>query len=83
MDVHDVGDYKVGDQWRMLEPGMALTIEPGIYIPQGTRGVPARWQGIGVRIEDDVLVTRDGVDVLTKALPRAPEAIEALVGEGA
>lgn len=80
MDVHDVGDYKVGDQWRMLEPGMALTVEPGIYIPQGTKGVPPRWQGIGVRIEDDVLVTRDGIDVLTRALPREPQEIEALIG---
>jgi Xaa-Pro aminopeptidase len=83
MDVHDVGDYKVGDQWRVLEPGMALTVEPGIYIPTGTRGVARRWQGIGVRIEDDVVVTRDGVDVLTDALPREPEEIEALIGTGA
>lgn len=83
MDVHDVGDYKVGDQWRVLEPGMVLTVEPGVYIPPGTKGVPARWQGIGVRIEDDVLVTRDGVDVLTRALPRDPEQIEAIVGTAA
>jgi Xaa-Pro aminopeptidase len=80
MDVHDVGDYKVGDQWRVLEPGMVLTVEPGIYIPPGTKGVPSRWQGIGVRIEDDVLVTRDGHDVLTRALPREPDQIEALIG---
>ena len=72
MDVHDVGDYKVGDQWRVLEPGMALTVEPGIYIPPGTRGVPARWRGIGVRIEDDVLVTREGHDVLTRGCPASP-----------
>lgn len=83
MDVHDVGDYKVGDQWRVLEPGMALTVEPGIYIPAGTRGVPARWQGIGVRIEDDVLVTGDGIEVLTGDLPTDPDAIEALVGTAA
>jgi Xaa-Pro aminopeptidase len=80
MDVHDVGDYKVGDQWRVLEPGMVMTVEPGIYIPQGTKGVAKRWQGVGVRIEDDVLVTRDGIDVLTGALPRKAEEIEALVG---
>jgi Xaa-Pro aminopeptidase len=80
MDVHDVGDYKVGDQWRLLEPGMVLTVEPGIYVARGARGVARRWQGIGVRIEDDVLVTRDGAEMLTEALPRRPEEIEALVG---
>jgi Xaa-Pro aminopeptidase len=83
MDVHDVGDYKVGDQWRVLEPGMALTVEPGIYIPPGTKGVKARWRGIGVRIEDDVLVTRDGIELLTEALPRGADEIEALVGTAA
>ncbi len=83
MDVHDVGDYKVGEQWRMLEPGMVLTVEPGIYIPPGDRSVPARWRGIGVRIEDDVLVTPTGHEVLTQSLPRDPDAVEALVGSGA
>jgi Xaa-Pro aminopeptidase len=83
MDVHDVGDYKVGDQWRLLEPGMVLTVEPGIYIPEGTRGVPRRWWGIGIRIEDDVLVTRDGHEVLTEDLPRAADMIEAMVGAAA
>jgi len=83
MDVHDVGDYKVGDQWRLLEPGMVMTVEPGIYIPPGTRGVARRWQGIGVRIEDDVLVTRGGIEVLSRNLPREPEEIEALVGTAA
>jgi Xaa-Pro aminopeptidase len=76
MDVHDVGDYKVGEQWRVLEPGMALTIEPGIYIPAGTKGVPKRWWNIGVRIEDDVAVTKDGNEVLTGALVKDPDAIE-------
>ena len=70
MDVHDVGDYKLGDQWRVLEPGMALTIEPGIYIPAGIKGVPRRFDNIGIRIEDDVVVTRDGVEVLTAAAPQ-------------
>jgi Xaa-Pro aminopeptidase len=83
MDVHDVGDYKIADQWRVLEPGMVLTVEPGIYIPPGTRSVPKRWWGIGIRIEDDVLVTREGHDVLTDDLPRAPEIVEALVGSSA
>lgn len=80
MDVHDVGDYKVSGHWRLLEPGMVLTVEPGIYIPERSRGVAKRWQGIGIRIEDDVVVTRDGHDVLTKDLPRMAEDIETLVG---
>jgi Xaa-Pro aminopeptidase len=83
MDVHDVGDYKIADQWRVLEPGMALTVEPGVYIPPGTRGVPKRWWNIGIRIEDDVLVTRDGSEVLTRDLPRDPDVLEALVGAAA
>ncbi|MGA7539182.1 MAG: Xaa-Pro aminopeptidase [Steroidobacteraceae bacterium] len=76
MDVHDVGDYKIGDEWRVLEPGMALTIEPGIYIPAGARGVPKRFQRIGVRIEDDVVVTKSGVEVLTDGVPKDVDAIE-------
>ncbi|MDE2337939.1 MAG: aminopeptidase P N-terminal domain-containing protein, partial [Gammaproteobacteria bacterium] len=81
MDVHDVGDYKVGDAWRVLEPGMVLTIEPGIYIPHGARGVPKRFQGIGVRIEDDVAVTKSGCEVLTDGVPKDPDLIEALMAE--
>ncbi len=80
LDVHDVGDYKVSGQWRLLEPGMTLTVEPGIYIASGNRNVPRRWRGIGVRIEDDVLVTKDGCDVLTRDLPRSADEIEAMVG---
>jgi Xaa-Pro aminopeptidase len=80
MDVHDVGDYKVGDEWRVLEPGMCLTVEPGIYIPAGTRGVPKRWWNIGVRIEDDVAVTADGCEMLTAGLPRTTAEIERLMG---
>ncbi len=79
MDVHDVGDYKVDGQWRLLEPGMVLTVEPGIYIPPGSKGVPKRYQGIGVRIEDDVLVTRDDPEILSSAVPKQPEEIEALM----
>ncbi len=79
MDVHDVGDYKIGDEWRVLEPGMVLTIEPGIYIPSSLRGVPRRFRGIGVRIEDDVVVTRDGAEVLTRAAPKDPLAIEKIM----
>lgn len=76
LDVHDVGDYKLGEQWRVLEPGMVLTVEPGIYIPAGTKGVAKRWWNIGIRIEDDVAVTKDGNEVLTSGLIKEPEAIE-------
>jgi len=79
MDVHDVGDYKVGSEWRVLEPGMVMTVEPGIYIPAGTKGVPKRWWNIGVRIEDDVAVTADGCEILTAGLPRTPSEIERLM----
>ncbi len=81
MDVHDVGDYKVGDEWRLLEPGMVMTVEPGIYIP-AQRGIPARWHDIGVRIEDDVVVTSNGADVLSKNLAKEPDEIEALMQSG-
>jgi Xaa-Pro aminopeptidase len=80
IDVHDVGDYKVGDEWRQLEPGMVLTVEPGIYIPAGSKGVPRKWWNTAVRIEDDVLVTLDGPDVLSRDLPTDPDEIEACVG---
>ncbi|MGD8677802.1 MAG: Xaa-Pro aminopeptidase [Chromatiales bacterium] len=79
MDVHDVGDYKVDGAWRMLEPGMVLTVEPGLYIPEGMRGVAKKWQGIGIRIEDDVLVTKDGHEVLTSDAPKEIDEIEALM----
>ncbi len=82
MDVHDVGDYKIGDEWRVLEPGMALTIEPGIYIAPGTRGVPKGLRGIGIRIEDDVVVTRTGVEVLTSKVPKDPDEIEEIMAHG-
>ena len=79
MDVHDVGDYKVGNEWRVFEPGMALTIEPGIYIAPGTPGTPKKYQGIGIRIEDDVVVTRDGCEVLTDGVPKDAVEIERLM----
>jgi Xaa-Pro aminopeptidase len=79
MDVHDVGDYKIGNEWRVFEPGMALTIEPGIYVAPGTPGVPRKYHGIGIRIEDDVVVTRDGCEVLTNGVPKAPLEIERLM----
>jgi Xaa-Pro aminopeptidase len=80
MDVHDVGDYKVGEEWRVLEPGMVMTVEPGIYIPEGSRGVPKRYWNCGIRIEDDVVVTAQGCEVLTSDVPGDPDAVEALVG---
>ena len=83
MDVHDVGDYRIAEEWRVLEPGMTLTVEPGIYIPAGSRGIAKQWWNIGVRIEDDVLVTRDGCEVMTRDLPVDPDAFEALVGTAA
>lgn len=82
MDVHDVGDYKVGEKWRELEPGMALTIEPGLYFP-AQRGLDKKWWNIGVRIEDDVLVTRAGNEVLSAGAPKDPGDIEALMNNGA
>lgn len=79
LDVHDVGDYRVGDQWRVLEPGMVMTIEPGIYIAPDNNEVPRKWRGMGIRIEDNVLVTRDGCAILTDQVPREVEEIEALM----
>jgi Xaa-Pro aminopeptidase len=79
LDVHDVGDYRVDGEPRMLEPGMVLTVEPGIYIAPDDMTVPEAWRGIGIRIEDDVAVTRDGHDVLTADVPKQPEEIEAVL----
>ncbi len=79
LDVHDVGDYKRGGEWRALVPGMVLTVEPGCYI-RGGEDVPARFGGIGVRIEDDVLVTEVGAEILTEGAPKSIPDIEALVG---
>ena len=79
MDVHDVGDYKIGDAWRLLEPSMVLTIEPGLYVAPGTRGVPPEFRGLGIRIEDDVLVTQDEPEVLTSGVPKSAAEIEALM----
>ncbi len=81
IDVHDVGDYKVGDEWRELENGMVMTVEPGVYI-SNSRKVPARWRNIGIRIEDDVAVANKGPDVLTKGLVKEADAIEKLMQAG-
>jgi Xaa-Pro aminopeptidase len=79
MDVHDVGDYKVGGQWRVLEPGMVFTVEPGLYIAPEMTCVDEKWRGIGIRIEDDVLLTKTGNEVLTAGVPKDPDEIEALM----
>ncbi|MFV9654799.1 Xaa-Pro aminopeptidase [Pseudomonas sp. NY15366] len=79
MDVHDVGDYKVGGEWRVLEPGMAMTVEPGIYIAPDNDKVAKKWRGIGVRIEDDVVVTKKGCEILTGGVPKTVAEIEALM----
>ena len=81
LDVHDVGEYKIEGNWRKLEPGMTLTAEPGCYI-QPADNVPKAFWNIGVRIEDDVLVTASGCEVLTTATPKSVSDIEALVGSG-
>ncbi|ANO51966.1 aminopeptidase P N-terminal domain-containing protein [Woeseia oceani] len=78
IDVHDVGDYKVGDEWRLLESGMVTTVEPGIYI-SASSGAARRWRNIGVRIEDDVAVTKKGPDILSKSLPGNADEIEKLM----
>jgi Xaa-Pro aminopeptidase len=79
MDVHDVGDYKINEQWRLLEPGMVLTIEPGLYIQANCETVEPKWRGIGIRIEDDVLVTKQGHEVLTNGVPKTIAEIEAIM----
>lgn len=79
MDVHDVGRYRVGDDWRILEPGMVFTVEPGIYIAAGSDGVPEDYFNIGVRIEDDVVVTESGCEVLTTGVPKEASEIEELM----
>ena len=79
LDVHDVGEYRIDGASRLLEPGMVFTIEPGLYIPADDAAVPAKWRGIGIRIEDDVLVTADGHRVLTDALERGADQIEGLM----
>ena len=79
LDVHDVGRYRVDGQWRPLAPGMVLTVEPGLYVAPDDETVAARWRGIGIRIEDDLLVTEGGHEVLTEGLPRTVAEIEAVM----
>jgi Xaa-Pro aminopeptidase len=82
LDVHDVGDYRIDGEYRLFEPGMVLTVEPGLYIAPGSRGLAAKWQGIAVRIEDDVAVTEGGNEVLSAAVPKTVDAVEAAIAEG-
>ncbi|MBC7991506.1 MAG: Xaa-Pro aminopeptidase [Luteimonas sp.] len=82
LDVHDVGEYRIDGDSRLLEPGMVFTIEPGLYVSADDKSVPAKWRGIGIRIEDDVLVTEDGHRVLTDQLARSADEIEALMAAG-
>jgi Xaa-Pro aminopeptidase len=79
LDVHDVGRYKIDDAWRRLQPGMTLTVEPGIYISEKTPGVPKQWHNTGVRIEDDILVTKKGCEVLSAGTPKTIEEIETIM----
>ena len=79
MDVHDVGRYNVSDESRRVEPGMVMTIEPGLYISPETKDIPEKYLGIGVRIEDDVLITADGHHVLSSKAPKHVEEIEELM----
>ncbi|MAY01961.1 MAG: Xaa-Pro aminopeptidase [Gammaproteobacteria bacterium] len=79
MDVHDVGDYKIEGKWRLLEPGMVMTVEPGIYVSERNSSVAEKWRGIGIRIEDDVAVSKKGNEVLTKGLPKTTAEIESFM----
>ncbi|MBE9539012.1 MAG: Xaa-Pro aminopeptidase [Proteobacteria bacterium] len=79
LDVHDVGDYRVAEEWRLLEPGMVMTVEPGIYISPHNKKVGKAWRGIGVRIEDDVVVTAEGCEVISSGVPKTVDEIEALM----
>ena len=81
LDVHDVGDYRIEGESRLLEPGMVFTIEPGLYVAADDTSVDAKWRGIGIRTEDDVLVTKTGHEVLTAGLARTADEIEAFMAD--
>jgi len=80
MDVHDVGEYRINGEWRDLEPGMVLTIEPGLYL-DNSRKIPKAFRNIGIRIEDDVVVTKNGCDILTDGVPKLADDIEAFMSQ--
>jgi Xaa-Pro aminopeptidase len=77
--VHDVGAYKTGEDWRAYEAGMVVTVEPGLYVAPDDETVDAKWRGIGIRIEDDIVVTESGPLVLTKNVVKTVEEIEQLM----
>ena len=79
LDVHDVGDYRIDGEFRVLEPGMVVTVEPGLYIAPEAKGVPAKFRGIGIRIEDDVVVTTGDPEVISAGAPKDADEIEALM----
>lgn len=83
LDVHDVGEYQIQGDWRELQEGMVLTVEPGLYVAPGMADVDPCWHGIGIRIEDDILVTGGGCEVLTRDVPKTVAEIEALMAGGA
>lgn len=80
LDVHDVGDYMLHDEPLPLQAGMVITVEPGIYIPNEA-DIPAQYRGIGIRIEDNIVVTEDGYEILTSGVPKTIAEIEALMGQ--
>jgi Xaa-Pro aminopeptidase len=80
MDVHDVGDYKIDGEWRLLEPGMALTVEPGLYV-RAEDNPSSRFANIGIRVEDDIVITETGCNVLTADVPKDADEIEALMAK--
>ena len=79
MDVHDVGDYKLAGEWRSFERGMVTTVEPGLYLSPNIKGLAKRWRNIGIRIEDDILVTKTGHEVLSANAPKHIDDIESLM----
>ena len=79
MDTHDVGPYKSQDQWLVFQPGMVTTVEPGIYISAGMSGVDEKWWNMGIRIEDDVVITPNGHEILTCDAPKTCDEIEAVM----
>ena len=79
LDTHDAGGYREQEDWIKLEAGFVLTVEPGIYIPASTPGVAKQWWNIGVRIEDNVLVTASGCEILTQSVPKTVIEIEKLM----
>ncbi len=80
MDCHDVGRYREGERWRALEPGVVVTIEPGLYVPAEAEGVPAALRGVGVRIEDVLVITAEGAENLSAGLPKSADDMERMVG---